>query len=160
MFLTEGPWLHPSGALACTFRPRTGLSPSTHTASAQDLGTRPSPVPGQPRHGALRLYTAGTTLLTTLPRSRTARDTRGQNPPMASGARGSRARSSAPQAVRLHHQGSLRKVHLVESGPSRQSQMVRASEQSSRTMLRASLAPQQRHGPSAPLQRPPGLRRM
>jgi hypothetical protein len=106
--------------------------------------------------GAPQLRIVGTSLSITLSiGSRMGCDTRGQNP--FDGFKGSRARSLAPQAGCLRHQGRLQKVHLVEAGLGRQSLMVRASEQRSRMTLRAPPAPRQLQGPSAPLQAPPGL---
>jgi hypothetical protein len=124
--------LHPLGALACTFQLRIGPSLSTPSASAEGLGDclslrlridrslnpilaplRPS-APAKARDGDRRPSDQGSRAPSAAQWARRCqplmgRDIRGQTPPLASGAQGVWAHSSAYQAGCLHRQEASRR---------------------------------------------------
>ena len=93
-------------------------------------------------------------------RSHRWRDTIGQTTSLALGVLGSRDHSSTPEPERLHHQGSLKKVHSMEAEPQYIAPDSQAlGPQRCQVAPAAPLTPQQHQGPSTPQLHPPRLRR-
>jgi hypothetical protein len=138
-----------------------GLARASGSQSARSLnpivGSCPAYDASQSQHtlihrgsGAPRCRPASAALSTTPPtRSCMGRDTRRHTPLWPPGARRLPRPHVSPSTRPPSPPRSLQKAHLGEASPSRHSLTCRVSEQSSRTMPRASSAPRHRHSPQS-----------